>query len=238
MRRLYTLTIHVVPALMLTPVYVNLNPVLSAILKIALKLFLRFQRTTVTFIDAIGVLSGLIQSMTFRKVAVLVFKHPEDGVSDNDSAPLDLPLLVPSFEEDLNVLEQARFLLMLREDKQLSQVAISEVISKCRRLCDQTFSSTISRVKGVMLHAGINVDDVVGLSNVMDGSAPDYFDGIDTSYLLEEFARKHMDYIVSQGTQSCFLLVYLESLQASFAAITCTNNNIQILVYCNVLGLV
>ena len=104
----------------------------------------------------------------------------------NDAAQL--------FDEDMKSFEHAKFMLMLREEKQVSQVA---VVHKCRSLCEQTFTSTVNKVKRTLSNAGINVDDVPGLNNVLDGSAPDYFHGIDTSYLLEEFARKHMNYVVS-----------------------------------------
>ena len=93
--------------------------------------------------------------------------------------------------------EQATFLLMLREDKQVSQVAITEIVQKCRSLCEQTFTSTASEIKRVLSNADINVDDVPELSNILDNNAPDFFHGIDTSYLLEEYARKHMNYVVS-----------------------------------------
>ena len=93
--------------------------------------------------------------------------------------------------------EQVTFLLMLREDKQVSQVAITEIVKKCRSLCQQTFTSTVNEIKRVLSNADINIDDVPELSNILDDIAPDYFHGIDTSYLLEEYARKHMKYVVS-----------------------------------------
>ena len=119
-----------------------------------------------------------------------------------------------STNEDLELLKQAKFLLRLREDKQVSQVALNEIICKCRHLCEQTFTTTLSRIKGVLSNAAINVDDVPGLSDIMDDSAPDYFQGVDTSYLLEEFARKQMGYIVSMHacthfTYSFDTLIYI-----------------------------
>ena len=115
-----------------------------------------------------------------------------------------------SSTEDLEVLEQAKFLLRLREDKQVSQVALNEVICRCRHLCEQTFPTTLSRMKEVLSNAGIDVDNVPGLSDILDDSAPDYFHGVDTSYLLEEFARKHMGYIVSVHVHTSFAtLIYM-----------------------------
>ena len=107
----------------------------------------------------------------------------------NDAAQL--------FDEDMKSFEHAKFMLMLREEKQVSQVAITEIVHKCRSLCEQTFTSTVNKVKRTLSNAGINVDAVPGLNNVLDSSAPDSFHGIYTSYLLEEFARKHMNYVVS-----------------------------------------
>ena len=101
-------------------------------------------------------------------------------------------------------LEEAKFLLKLREDKQVSQSAINEIVKHCRRLCEQTHSSLVLRVKSILpltIQQCTNTctaqEDISRILEEIDGPPHDFFAGIDSSYLLESFARKYMNYIVS-----------------------------------------
>ena len=99
--------------------------------------------------------------------------------------------------DDENRFKQAKFLLMLREEKHVSHVAIDCIVSHCRTLCEHAFTDAVSQMKSVLPNTGATDEDIAKLSDELDGQVPDFFSGIDTAYLLEEFAKKHMDYIVS-----------------------------------------
>lgn len=133
----------------------------------------------------------------------LVPDYDEDVHVHSQSASSGANDVSQLFDEDMMSLEHAKFLLMLREEKQVSQIAITEIVRKCRSLCEQTFRSTADKVKRTLSKARIDVNDIAGLNGVLDGSAPDYFHGIDTSYLLEEFAKRHMNYVVSIKDMAC-----------------------------------
>ena len=157
-------------------------------------------------------------------------RHLSDGqaeqstfgiIEDHDTVANDQTNVTLSFDEDLKIDEQAKFLLNLREDKQVSQVALNEVVTKCRSLSEESYSIAISRVKRVLLNSEIKVDDVEGLNDVLESLPQDYFESIDTSYLLETFARKNMNYVISDAYNACFLHVY-SNMHMAFVAL-CTN---------------
>ena len=63
-----------------------------------------------------------------------------------------------------------------------------------------------------------------------DCEPPDFFEGIDSGYLLESFAKKHMNYIVSNSTvcegRARNLIMCYRTLQCSVSAI-CVVNTMQ-----------
>ena len=130
-------------------------------------------------------------------------------IEDHDTIANDQTNVTLSFDEDLKIEEQAKFMLNLREGQLVSQVALNKVVTKCRSLCEESYSIAISRVKRVLLNSEIKVDNVEGLNDVLESSPLDYFDGIDTSYLSETFARKNMNYVVSDACNVCFLYMYI-----------------------------
>ena len=98
----------------------------------------------------------------------------------------------PSIER---IIQNAEFLLMLTEGKQVSQVALDEVIKGCRKICEQTVSQIKQRVICALGHAGINTADIPGLE-VSLCSTPDPFEKIDTAYLREKFYKEYFNYMV------------------------------------------
>ena len=74
----------------------------------------------------------------------------------------------------------AKFLLQLREGRQISQAAVSDVINGCRTLCKQTGYELKQRVQLSLVSAGINIQDV-GIAHLFDQD-PDPFQGVDTNY--------------------------------------------------------
>ena len=91
--------------------------------------------------------------------------------------------------------ENAEFLLMLTEGKQVSQVALDAIVKGCRQICKQTVSQTKERVLSVLNQAGVNVTDILGLEETLC-CPQDPFESIDTPYLREKFYKKHFNYMV------------------------------------------
>ena len=90
----------------------------------------------------------------------------------------------------------AEFLMALAEGRQLSQQAISDVISGCRKICQQTARKVLESVEKPLADAGVDVSTTPGLMDAFL-NIPDPFEGIDSSYLREKFYTEHMNYVVS-----------------------------------------
>ena len=123
----------------------------------------------------------------------------ESQSSAVDGKCIDTPLAMSQVESsaDRNK-KQALYLLKLRVDKQVSQTAICDIIANSRKLCQQTAANLVGRIRNTLLQAQVEIDCVSGLSEALESPAPDSFDGIDTSYLLEKYAKDHLDYVVRQ----------------------------------------
>ena len=87
----------------------------------------------------------------------------------------------------------AKLLLRLREGHQVSQVAISEVISGCRLLCNQALDNLKGDVVKALKTSG---DEEKQLSLVLNANY-DPFENIDTNYLFEKFCVDHLGCLVS-----------------------------------------
>lgn len=88
----------------------------------------------------------------------------------------------------------ALFLLKLREERRVSQVAIADIIAECRRQCEQTADGVLRAVKRKLTQSNIKLEDVEGLDDVL---VPDFYENIHTPHLLEKFARDNLNYVVS-----------------------------------------
>ena len=89
-------------------------------------------------------------------------------------------------------LAAAKMLLQLREGHQVSQVALTEVVSGCRLLCNQALiqlradvtAALSSPEEGVIAHLNLKEDY-------------DPFKNIDTNYLFEKYCVEHLGCLVS-----------------------------------------
>ena len=90
----------------------------------------------------------------------------------------------------------AKFLLQLREGRQISQVAVSDVIDGSRTLCKQTGLELKQRVQLSLASAGIDVQDIPGMADVFN-QVPDPFEGVDTNHLHEKFCIDEFGCVVS-----------------------------------------
>ena len=90
-----------------------------------------------------------------------------------------------------NIHYAAKFLLRLREGRQLSQVAVSEVMDGCKALCKQTVDKFKERIEVYLASAGIGLEDIPGVQDIC-AEDPDPFKGIETNYLYETFCIEHL----------------------------------------------
>ena len=86
---------------------------------------------------------------------------------------------------------------MLREDKQVSQTAIDAIVGHCRSLCKLTHSNLVEPVRKLLPHTTASPEDISRISQELDCEPPDFFEVIDSGHLMESFAKKHMNYMVS-----------------------------------------
>ena len=88
----------------------------------------------------------------------------------------------------------AKMLLQLREGCQVSQVAISEIVSSCRSICSRALDSLKHDI--VTALKACEPEREVDLSLVLNKDY-DVFQKIDTNYRFEKFCVEHLDCLVS-----------------------------------------
>lgn len=97
---------------------------------------------------------------------------------------------------NLHLRTAAKLLLQLKEGRQVSQAAVSDMIDGCKTLCKQTIDEFKEGVRLSLASAGIDIESVPGMSNVLSRD-PNPFQGIDTTYLYEKFCIEHLGCLVS-----------------------------------------
>lgn len=97
---------------------------------------------------------------------------------------------------DPRTVAAAKFLLQLREGRQISQAAVSDIITGCKTLCKLSVDTVKDGVKRTLNNAVLHVDCVPGLAAVLDINA-DPFKGVDTNYLFESFCVNYLGCLVS-----------------------------------------
>lgn len=90
----------------------------------------------------------------------------------------------------------ALFLLKLKEQRHLSQVAIDEVVEGSRSLFCGVRDRIQAGVMAKLAESGINLDSINGLDDVFT-EVTDPFDGIETCYRQEKYYREDLGLIVS-----------------------------------------
>ena len=110
----------------------------------------------------------------------------------------------PSTDSDLCAPYAAKFLLQLREGRQISQVAVSDVIDGCKALCKKTADKMKNTFQLSLAAADIALEDVPGMTDIF-AQDPDPFRGVETNYLYEKFCIEHLGCVVSACEHSPIL---------------------------------
>ena len=90
----------------------------------------------------------------------------------------------------------ALFLLKMKEQRRISQVAVDDIVEGCRSIICQTLSHVQAGVKAKLAEVGMD-SDTIGLENVFDQDSMDPFRGLETCYLQEKYFREKLNLIVS-----------------------------------------
>ena len=88
------------------------------------------------------------------------------------------------------------FLLKLKEHRQISQVAINDIVAGSTALVSQSVECIQARVKSKLAEAGLDPNSIKGLNDVFESSI-NPFDNIETSHLQEKYYREELGLIVS-----------------------------------------
>jgi len=95
----------------------------------------------------------------------------------------------------------AKFILHLREGRQVTQVALADIKEGCNKLCNEAVKELQTEVKAKLESAGIDCDSVDGLNDSLCKEV-DLFENVGSNYLFEKFCIDHFGYLVSTHNYS------------------------------------
>ena len=128
-------------------------------------------------------------------------QHTHAGERDNEHAGIgcNSPVVErPETESSqyLQAVTSAKFLLKLREERQVSQVAIADVKTGCKTFCKHSVDKLKRDIERTLTNAGINPETIPGLTDVLNYD-PDPFVCVDTNYRFEKFCIENLGCLVS-----------------------------------------
>ena len=90
----------------------------------------------------------------------------------------------------------ALFLLKLKEQRRISQVAVDEIVYGCKSLFCRTIVRVQAGVRAKLAESGVDPSTIDGLDSAFeDVSNP--FESLETSYLQEKYFRDTLGLVVS-----------------------------------------
>lgn len=92
----------------------------------------------------------------------------------------------------------ALFLLKLKEQRRISQVAIDDIVVGSRGLVSQCIQHVQAGVRAKLAEAGLDPESINGLDDVFKNCI-DPFDNIETSYLQEKYYLEQLGLVVSSA---------------------------------------
>ena len=98
------------------------------------------------------------------------------------------------------------FLLHLREERLLTQVAINDVLAGCRELFNHTVCRLQAGVSQKLALSGIDMNDISGLDQVFS-DVSDPFAGLETAYLQSKFVSQELGCIVRNNYYCALYLI-------------------------------
>ena len=93
--------------------------------------------------------------------------------------------------------ESALFLMQLKEERLLTQAAVNDVVSGCKKVFEYSVCHLKAGVSQTLSKAGIDFKDIDGLGDVFSDIS-DPFIGLESAYLQDKFITEELGCIVSQ----------------------------------------
>ena len=111
-----------------------------------------------------------------------------------DEAQADIDYLLGDLSQQQR--SSALFLLKLKEERRLTQVAIDDVVEGIEAVLEQSVIRTKAGVRAKLATHGINPDTITGLDEVfLDATHP--FTGLETCFKQEKYFRDVLGLLVS-----------------------------------------
>lgn len=95
-------------------------------------------------------------------------------------------------------MKATKFLLHLREGRDISQAALIDVMESCSIMCTQQVNNMKLEVRQKLIKANIDISSISGLEDVLNEQPSHPFEGIDTIYLFEKYCADHLGCVVSE----------------------------------------
>ena len=87
----------------------------------------------------------------------------------------------------------AKFLLGLRDGRQISQAALTDIITGCKDLCQHTIVTIKGKMEDRLVETGV---ELTGFSDIFDADYNPFY-GVHTNHLFERFCIDHLGCLVS-----------------------------------------
>ena len=100
----------------------------------------------------------------------------------------------------------ALFILKLKEQRRVSQVAVDDIVESCKSLFSQTIVRVQAGVRAKLAEAGIEPHAIDGLGGVFD-DVTDPFQGLETCHLQEKYFRDELGLVVSYLMGMAFICI-------------------------------
>ena len=101
----------------------------------------------------------------------------------------------------------ALFLLKLKEQRRISQVAIDDVVAGSRNLVSQTIQHIHAGVRAKLAQEGFDQELIDGLNDIFE-NCPDPFYNLGTSYYQEKYYREELGLVVSSQLMHVIAIVF------------------------------
>lgn len=99
-------------------------------------------------------------------------------------------------DKELQQKNMARFILKLKESRQVTQVVIDDVVEGCTSVFQDTVRRLRASVSAKLAMAGIDVNNIQGLEDLFD-EVPQPFEDLETRHKQEKFFREKLRLVVS-----------------------------------------
>ena len=96
--------------------------------------------------------------------------------------------------------EAAKFILKIRDGKNLPQTVVDDIVTDTQLLLDESRQGIQTAVISALSQSGVATDVLTTIKNVLDGISHLSFQGLETAYKQDQFIQSHFDqFVVSRN---------------------------------------